>query len=227
MVFKIGDTLQLTWNPQLLNPNGVFDGNIMVDIGISGLVFRNSYLNRQFNLLTTTNDGAENITINNAPPICSFFSTYDSICLVHISVSTSGGQSVPKGIGIWSGTMFLKIADNITQCEKWHNDNSGVVSAFSRLPSCPPNQLVASFDLQQYILEDFSSLITADTGYHNIFMNDFHPEISVCYRLTKYVRLNIRIHLCLFSYIYILYFLHELDCDMAKYFMSRLMYFHE
>ncbi len=197
-----GDTLQLTWNPQLLNPNGVFDGNIMVDIGINGLVFGNRYSAPQNKLLTTTNDGAENITINNTPFFC-LFSTYNSICLVHISVSTSGERNIPKGITIWSGTIFLKIADNIGQCQEWHDDNSDVVSAFSRLPSCPPNQLIASFDLQQYILEDFTSLITADTGYHNMFMNDFHPKISVCYRLTKYVRLNINILLCICSYIYI------------------------
>ncbi len=206
MVFKIGDTLQLTWNPQLLNPNGVFDSNIMVDIDINGLVFTNSYSKPQIKLLTTTNDGAENITINNAPFFCLFsFSAYNSICVVHISISTSGGQSVPKGIKIWSGTMFLKIADNITQCEKWHDDNSGVVSAFSRLPSCPPNQLIASFDLQQYLLEDFSSLITTDAGYHNLFMNDFHPEISLCYRLTKYVRLNIKIY----NYVYVVIFTYN------------------
>ena len=202
-MFKKEDVLQLTWNPQLLNPNGIFNSNIMVDISITGLLaFHSRYIPLPIPLLTTTNDGAENITILNTPDFCAL-SPYNSICPFHISVSTSGGQSIPRGITIWSGTMFFKASNSIEQCWRWYVFDNEVVTRLTSLPPCPPNQLVASFDHKQYILEDFTSLITSDTGYHKMFMNYFHPGVSACYRQTRY--------LSHFSFYFIFYYSFKKD----------------
>ena len=68
------------------------------------------------------------------------------------------------------------------QCEEWSDSEKGSSTPrLTQLRPCPPNQLVANFDVE---LEEESrtTIIGSTNDYEEKYMEYFHPNIKVCYR---------------------------------------------
>ena len=135
----------------------------------------------------TANDGEESLSIDyNVIVACTFITDF-SVCPIYISISISPDQYLSPDISIWSGTLFLQgefipfAGSWSDQCLNWYTKTQPTIARLEELPHCPPNELVASFDLN-YIREDMTSSVTASMEYHDIFMKYFHSGINECYR---------------------------------------------
>ena len=190
-----GQSILLSWDPHSLVPNGL-DNNVTVDISFKVLDYDPS--SGEFSFLpipstlvkNTTNDGEECIIMNyQSSVLCRSFTdqyTFFSVCPIYMKISISPDQYLSSDISIWSGALFFKssfssFAESLpNQCQKWYGHTQPIAS-LQQLPHCPPNELVASFDLN-YMKEDMISSITSKMGYHEMFMEYFHPGIHECYR---------------------------------------------
>ena len=193
-VIAPGQSIILSWDPHSLVPNGL-DNNVTVDISFKVLNYDPS--NGEFSFLQiqstlaekTANDGEENIIMNyHLPVFCSSFTdlfTFFSVCPIYMKISISSDQYLSSDISIWSGALFFKTFSSFAgslpnQCQKWYG-NTQPIASLQQLPHCPLNELIASFDLS-YMKEDMTSSITSNMGYHELFMEYFHPGIHECYR---------------------------------------------
>ena len=171
--------------------------NVTVDISLQLLFCNKGLLPHVFNAYEvkslkteTENDGEENVVVDlkRFTTSCPYTASQDSfsICPVLFKVSISANQYLPSAISIWTGIAFIQQNDVIVkelreQCEKWKKTTTHISAHLHILNRCPPNQLVANFDLF-YQREDRTSIITSSRVYHNMFMSFFHPEIKQCYR---------------------------------------------
>ncbi len=171
--------------------------NVTVDISLQILYYNNVILPQVFQLLQveslmtkTENDGEQKVAVN--------FETFSvacpytvpgisfSICPVLFKISISPSQYLPSDISIWTGIAFVQqnsVNDTklSKQCGMWKDTTTHISAHLDRLNHCPPNQLVANFDLS-YQREDRTSIITSSRVYHTMFMRFFHPGIKQCYR---------------------------------------------
>ena len=176
-------------------PN-TFVNNFTVDISLQLLFYNNLILPHVFNILQvaslktkTENDGEEKVVVDlkGLTISCRYTASKDSfsICPVSFKISITANQYLPSGISIWSGIAFIQ-QNNVDvgklreQCGKWKK-TTHITALLHTLNRCPPNQLVANFDLF-YQREDRASIINSSRVYHNMFMNFFHPGIKQCYR---------------------------------------------
>ena len=184
------------WSPESLVPNTLVN-NVTVDISLQLLYYNKHIFPRVFNvfqvesLMTKTeNDGEEKVAVNfetisvACPYTVSGISL--SICPVLFKISISANQYLPSGISIWTGVAFVQqngknVAKLREQCGMWKDTTAHISAHLHRLNHCPPNQLVANFDLF-YQREDRTSIITSSSIYHNMSMRFFHPGIKQCYR---------------------------------------------
>ena len=190
-----GEDISLRWSPESLVPY-TFDHDIAVDINLVLIFFippdKFMLIPLQMPIKTNTNnDGIENITIprlfNRQCPYTQSGRGYIflRVCAAFFKISISDGQDLDSSISIWSGLAFalFENPDELSeQCDKWR---TGVMhpspALLGTLPPCPPQQLVANFDLS-YQREDINFVTTPSIEYHSLFMSYFHPEIDVCYR---------------------------------------------
>ena len=122
--------------------------------------------------------------------LCSSFTdqlTFFSVCPMYMKISISSDQYLSSKISIWSGALFFNSSlssfynDSLpNQCQNWYGKTQPIIASLQQLPHCPPNELIASFDLN-FMKEDMTSSVTSKMGYHEIFMKYFHPEIRECY----------------------------------------------
>ena len=188
--------MRLSWAPDQLIPSSL-ENNITVDISLymqkyssKGRDFTFTWNKFQEIKNNVPNDGEEMITI----PARRFFCRYPlksagdfKVCPVTVKVSVSKDNYLPLSVGIWSGVAFLQ-SNDVTgcdlrdQCMKWSKAEKDTTPArLKRLRPCPPNQLIANFDIE-YEREDRSSLLTFSTNYNDTYMESFHPNVEVCYR---------------------------------------------
>ena len=135
----------------------------------------------------TPNDGEEMINI----PSKNFFCRYPvtitrggfSVCPVALKISLRQDPEPPNTIGVWSGVAFLNSRKEIFQaeCDSWLLVQQSNSASLRSIASCPPNQLVANFDIK-YEREDRSSVVTLSKDYEEKFTSYFHPNVGVCYR---------------------------------------------
>ena len=196
-VITPGQSILLSWDPHSLVPNGL-DNNVTVDISFKVLNYDPSNGEFSFLLLPiqstlaekTANDGEESIIVNYQLPVfCHSFTdqfTFFSVCPMYMKISISPDQYLSPDISIWSGALFFKNSFNSfvgslpNQCQKWYG-NTQPIASLQQLPHCPPNEVIASFDLN-YMKEDMTSSVTSKMGYHEMFMEYFHSGIQECYR---------------------------------------------
>ena len=168
---------------------------VTVDISLQLLFYNKGLLPHMFNVFqvvslktNTENDGEEKVFVdlNRLATTCPYTVSQDSfsICPVLFKISISANQYLPSGISIWTGVAFIQ-QNNVyvmrEQCGMWKDTTTHISAHLHRLNRCPPNQLVANFDLF-YQREDRTSIITSSRVYHNMFMSFFHPGIKQCYR---------------------------------------------
>lgn len=190
----------ISWSPDLVLPDQHFGSSVdMVDISLYGQEhFRNGvdfiFTWKLLEVLVedTPNDGEETVTIpsGTAASCNPFIPTLKkgfNICPVAIKVSVSKSTLVlPSSIGIWTGIAFLqsgfvKGTELRNQCDRWSANAMTFSPLLRRLQPCPPNQLVANFDVELE-QEDRSSIIDTSSDYEGKYMEYFHPNINVCYR---------------------------------------------
>ena len=211
-LINLNDQVNLTWDPSALVPDGLLGPTT---VNISYVFF--SYYGYDFekeNEITlkenTENDGQESVVISSPSSLflCSNYyyesNGFYTICPIHVMVSFSSDQ-LPSDISLWSGVFFATNPDTsilnvifgsiVDQCTNWYNDNNQLPPQLSRLPKCPPNELIASFDFD-FIRESSTSILTSEDNYHNIFMRYFHPNISQCYRQRRWFHLIATIRCC-------------------------------
>ena len=168
-----------------------------MDISLQLLYYNKFIIPHVFNVLqveslmtNTENDGEAIVTVNFETFLVACPYTVSgisfSICPVLFKISISPNQYLPSGISIWTGVAFVQQNGvNVTklreQCGMWKDTTTHISAHLHRLKHCPPNQLVANFDLS-YQREDRTSIITSSRVYHNMFMSFFHPGIKQCYR---------------------------------------------
>ena len=192
-VITPGQSLLLSWDPHSLVPNGL-DNKVTVDISFKVLNYDPS--NGEFSFLpiqstlakNTANDGEESIILNYQSLVfCNSFTdqfTFFSVCPMYMKISISPDQYLSPDISIWSGALFFNdsFAGSLpNQCQAWYGKTQPIIASLQQLPHCPPNELIASFDLN-FMKEDMTSLVTSKMGYHEMFMEYFHPGIHECYR---------------------------------------------
>lgn len=144
----------------------------------------------------TSNDGQEMVTIPSSSVSCNYPRQLAnvkglSVCPAAIKVSLRGSSlSLPSSIGLWSGIAFLTssfttVKELRSQCDAWSSNEVSTTSARLRqLRPCPPNKLVANFDVELE-MESRSSSMNPDSDYEKEYMKYFHlsiPSIDVCYR---------------------------------------------
>ena len=186
-----GEEITFRWSPESLVPN-IFVNNVTVDISLQLLFYTNFFnIHGVVSLKkNTANDGEEKVVVDfkgfttSCPYTVSQYSF--SICPVSFKISISANQYLPSGIGIWTGIAFIQqnsvdVEKMRTECGQWKKSTTHISAHLHTLNHCPPNQMVASFDLF-YQREDRTSIITSSRVYHNMFMSFFHPEIKQCYR---------------------------------------------
>ena len=172
--------------------------NVTVDISLQVLFYYKTHRPHVFNvsqvlsLMTKTeNDGREIVVVDlkGLTASCPYTVSQNSFCICPVSfkISISADQYLPPGISIWTGIAFIQQQSSVeveklrNQCGLWKKTTTDISAHLHILNRCPPNQLVANFDLF-YQREDRTSIITSSRVYHNMFMSFFHPEIKQCYR---------------------------------------------
>ena len=196
-LINLNDKVNLTWNPSALVPDGLL-GPATVKISYILLSYNGDHFEKDNEITlkeNAENDGQESVVITSSSSffLCESYygnTGFYTICPVHVMVSLSSNQ-LPSDISLWSGVFFVTNPDTsissiivgsiVDQCTSWYNDNNQLPAQLSRLPKCPPNELIASFDFD-FIRESSTSSLTSEDNYHNIFMRYFHPNISQCYR---------------------------------------------
>ena len=190
-VITPGQSVILRWNPLSLIPKG-FINNVTVDISFNFLnhkadkgTFTSMSIPTPL-VKNTANDGEESLSIDyRAFVVCTSITLY-TVCPIYINISISSDQYLSSDISIWSGTLFLQgefnpFLDSLSeQCQNWYTETQPIIARLEELPHCPPNELIASFDLN-YMREDMTSFITSSMEYHDIFMKYFHSGINECY----------------------------------------------
>ena len=194
-LINLNDQVNITWNPSALVPEGLL-GPATVKISYVVLSYSGNTFEKDTQITlkqNTENDGQESVVITSPSTflVCNNYENngFYTICPVHVMVSLSSNQ-LPSDISLWSGVFFVTNSDTsissitvgsiVDQCTKWYNNNQ-LPAQLSRLPKCPPNVLIASFDFD-FIRESLTSIIASEDIYHNTFMRYFHPNISQCYR---------------------------------------------
>ena len=194
-LINLNDQVTLTWDPSALVPDGLLNPAALnisyIILGYNGDNFEKETISLKEN---TENDGQESVVITSPSTFipCSNYENdgFYTICPIHVMVSYSSDQ-LPSDISLWSGVFFVTNSDTIIssflfgsivdQCTNWYNDNNQLPAQLSRLPKCPPNVLIASFDFD-FIRESSTSILTSKNNYDKTFMRYFHPNISQCYR---------------------------------------------
>ena len=186
----------ITWSSDLILPDDRAGEAVLVDISLYAQVHTRSGGNpmftwKQLAVLAegTSNDGEETVTIPSIGVSCSLFLPTlkaFNICPVAIKVSVSESTGLPTSIGVWTGIVFIrssfrKGASLREQCTTWSNDAVTTSPTLRALQPCPPNQLVANFDIELE-REDRSSMTHDSSNYEEKYMEYFHPTIDVCYR---------------------------------------------
>ena len=195
LLINLNDQVNITWNSSALVPDRLL-GPASVNISYVLLSYNGDNFEKETISLkeNTENDGQESVVITSPSTFipCSNYENngFYTICPIHVMVSYSSDQ-LPSDISLWSGVFFVTNSDTfissflfgsiVYQCTSWYNDNNQLPAQMSRLPKCPPNELIASFDFD-FIRESSTSILTSEDIYHNIFMRYFHPNISQCYR---------------------------------------------
>ncbi len=135
----------------------------------------------------TPNDGEEMINIPSKHFYCRYPVTITrgafTVCPVALKISLRQDPEPLNTIGVWSGVAFLNSRKDIFQpdCDDWFSVQQSNIASLRSIASCPPNQLVANFDIK-YEREDRSSVVTFSKDYEEKFMGYFHPNVGVCYR---------------------------------------------
>ena len=195
-LINVNDQINITWSPSALVPDGLL-GPTTVKISYVLLNYNGDHFEKDNEITlkeNTENDGQESVVISSSSSFFLCNNYYESngfytICPIHVMVSLSSNE-LPSEISLWSGVFFVTNPDTslsslivgsiVNQCTNWYNNNQ-LPAQLSRLPKCPPNVLIASFDVD-FIRESSTSVLTTKDIYHNIFMRYFHPNISQCYR---------------------------------------------
>lgn len=181
----------ITWSPEQLLPDELSGSAVSVVISI---YVQHGDSNYNWGLLdtlseVTPNDGEETVTI---PSISKFYCSSSKVsrfevCPVAIKVSIHSSALLPTTIGMWSGIVFLQSGSSVSssirdQCEDWSESELGSSSPrLEKLRPCPPNQLVANFDVELE-KESRTSIVDSTTDYEQKYMEYFHPNTEVCYR---------------------------------------------
>ena len=191
-LINVNDQVNITWSPSALVPDGLLSP-ATVKISYVLLNYNGDHFEKDNELTlkeNAENDGQESVIISSTASffLCNNYENtgFYTICPIHVMVSLSSDQ-LPSDISLWSGVFFVTnpgisfFGSIVDQCTSWYNDNNPLPPQLSRLPKCPPNILIASFDFD-FIRESSTSILTTKDIYHNIFMGYFHPNISQCYR---------------------------------------------
>ncbi len=134
----------------------------------------------------TQNDGEEMINIPSKLFFCPYPVTIRrggvTVCPVALKISLRQDPEPLNTIGVWSAVAFLNSRDiKQEECDDWFLAQQSNIASLRSIASCPPNQLVANFDIK-YEREDRSSVVTFSKDYEEKFMSYFHPNVGVCYR---------------------------------------------
>ena len=190
-----GDVVTISWDPEQLVPSQISMEDINVDISIYRQRFNPTTEEFQwirFNDLasSTVNDGEEVVVIPSSRLTCLHrYRGVFNICpiAIRVSVSDTGPSYLSSSIASWSGVLFYesgrlseKEQTFRDQCIAWSEIELSVSPALRQLRACPPNPLVASFDIELE-REDRSSILSL-TSYEKQYMNYFHPGVDICYR---------------------------------------------
>ena len=185
--------LTIKWSPEQLVPESLLSTDITVDISL----YIQQYSEGKFTWKVHSslkgnipNDGEEMLIVPSKKLTCDYpIKSVNpfSVCPVAIKVSVSKSSNLPTSIGIWTGIAFLKSgftsSDNLRQqCKVWSDSERMSTTPLLRtLSPCPPNQLIANFDIE-YEREDRSSIYHTSKDYEGTYMRFFHSNITVCYR---------------------------------------------
>lgn len=192
----------ITWSPEQLVPDLLPADSVKVDISIYTQKYIRSDGSFEWEMHhelvnNVDNDGEEVVNLPLVEISCRYpvylgreFSAGFGICPIvfRVSVSASSSSVLPSSIGLWSGVAFIESSSirnkELTfrkQCLAWADAEKANTARLRQLRSCPPNQLVASFDIELEREDRFS--ILSSTTYEEQYMNYFHPDtIDVCYR---------------------------------------------
>lgn len=197
LLFTATQERKITWSPDLVLPDQRIGSAVSVDIELYRQEHTRNAGSSTFTWRliktvaeNTPNDGEETITIPSAEVNCNSFITAlkkgFTVCPVAIKISVSAAAVLPSSIGIWSGIAFLRSVSVKglslrSHCDVWASNEVSISPLLRRLQPCPPNQLVADFDVELE-REDRSSMMDTSKNYEQGYMEYFHPNINVCYR---------------------------------------------
>ena len=196
LLLTFNTLFSVKWSPNQVAPELLLSTDTTVDISLYIQRYSFSRSGRRFtweeiNKLKkdTPNDGEETVTIpHNIKVSCEYpIASIESfpVCPVAIKISISKSSYLPKSTGIWTGVAFLRSSyvkgSNMRKgCISWSDNEKSTATRLSTLSPCPPNQVVAFFDIA-FEREDRSSVYQPN-GYEETYMEFFHPNIKDCYR---------------------------------------------
>ena len=185
--------LSIKWSPEQLVPESLLSTDITVDISLYIQQYsEGEFIWKMHSSLkrNSPNDGEEMVTVPSSKLSCDYpirsVKPFE-VCPVSIKVSVSKNSNLPTSIGIWTGIAFLKsgfIKGKALrqQCKQWSDSERMSTAPLLRtLSPCPPNQLIANFDIE-YEREDRSSIYHTSNDYEETYMRFFHSDITVSYR---------------------------------------------